>query len=238
MTDLSADQKRLIFVIVSLFETDKLPSPAAYSSCSILGDKAGITYGIHQCTAHRGTLSLVVAEYERLGGARSAYLIEHQHIIRASVSVSPKSIPPEVARYMEELRLAGSDPVMQQAQEVVFNAHYWQPAHKKWTALKLSEPLSLLALYDCTIQSGIGRIDMLRDHFAELPPSKGGAERPWTRAFIEARQAWLAAFVGKDDEHTRLVRRSVYRTQALLELAQLEEGWKLRSPLTVRGKKI
>ena len=53
-------QKHVIDCVLSIFETGRVPTSASYSTCSILADGAGISYGKHQCTDKSGSLDLVV----------------------------------------------------------------------------------------------------------------------------------------------------------------------------------
>ncbi len=42
-------QKRAIDSIISIFETGRVPTPAAYATCAVLKDGAGISYGNFCC---------------------------------------------------------------------------------------------------------------------------------------------------------------------------------------------
>jgi len=61
-------QKRAIDSIISIFETGRVPTPAAYATCAVLKDGAGISYGKHQCTDKSGSLDLVCKRYIDLRG--------------------------------------------------------------------------------------------------------------------------------------------------------------------------
>ena len=120
---------------------------------------------------------------------------------------------------------------MQEAQRTVFQRLYWTPVLAQAEAVGVSLPLSLLALYDLAIHSGPGRLAKLRPRFPEWPPSLGGEERLWTRALLQARHDWLTL------HRSAVIRRTTYRTAALLEL--VEQGrWQLSTPLTVRGVRV
>lgn len=232
---------RVIDAIVSLFETGKLPSPEAYQTVTLLPDKAGVTFGKHQTTAHAGGLAEVLAAYEAKGGLYAEQLAPYRPRLLETCDrkINPKRPPRWIVEFMDLLRKAGSDPKMQQAQDEVFEKKYRAPAFHYAQHLGLVEPLSYLSLYDVTIQSGLSRIDTLRPLFEALPPSKGGDERTWTSAFNAARRKWLENFTCAEPDRQRIIRRSAYRVVALQELErQGDKGWRLQPPLLVRGVTI
>ena len=57
---LTPSQKHAIDCVLSIFETGRVPTAASYSTCTILADGAGISYGKHQSTDRAGSLDLVV----------------------------------------------------------------------------------------------------------------------------------------------------------------------------------
>jgi hypothetical protein len=230
-------QRRTIDAIVSIFETGKLPSPAAYGTASILADGAGISYGVHQVTA-ASLLPALLAEYDRRDGLYAGRLRPYLAQLGATRELRPPGPYPEwVELVLELLRAAGSDPIMQQVQRDLFARGYWEPATAYATSIGLELPLSHLAVYDTWIQSGGGRVARLRDRFPASPPSKGGDEQRWTAQFLGARRKWLAEFSSHDGAKQRLVRSTVYRVDALLELVEAD-AWDLRLPLVVRGVRI
>lgn len=235
-------ERESIFALTSIFETGRLPSPAAYGSASVLADGAGVTAGVHQATAKSGALHAVVRAYYAAGGSlgaeprhrppRQGWPLELvEEVLTSSVDVAPGQESQRVRALVSLLQAAGSDPRMVAAQESTFLQRYWEPALDYGQRLGLALPLSYALLYDTWIQSGDLRVDILRDTFRERPPSLGGSERPWTRALCEARRRWLSRSANP------LVRRSVYRCDALLDLMDADR-WDLARPLTVRGVTI
>lgn len=226
---LSATQKRVIDSVLSINETGKLPSPTAYSTVTVLADGAGISYGKHQSTDRSGSLDAIVMRYLDLGGAHSDKFDKFLPKLTANFSskVDPKNPPAEVKELMQLLSLAGKDPLMQQAQDQVFEELYWVPVLQRGTAMKLTLPFTYLALYDTSIHSGPGRIDSLRKVFPERPPATGGEEKAWAKAFLNARYSWLKAYPNP------LVQRSAERVTAILKVAAAD-NWNLDTPLTYR----
>ena len=225
---ITAEQKRACKAIVSIFETGKAAgNPAA---CTILPDGAGISYGAHQATDAADSLDAILVAYLRLGGAMQAEAREVLALVQADISTRYRSISsasPGVVRAVDLLRKMGADPVMAQAQEEVFERLYWQPAQDQAEGMGLIEPLSWAICYDTAIHSGPGGIAKIRARFAALPPIRGGDERVWAKAYVEARRAWLASRGG-------IVASTVYRMDAFLALMAAGR-WDLALPLTVRG---
>jgi len=183
------EQKVFIDSVLSINETGKLPSPTAYSTVTILKDGAGISYGKHQSTDRSGSLDAIVMRYLDLNGSMASNFDPYLSKLNANFTtkVDPSNPPADVKALMKLLADAGKDPIMQRAQDEIFDEQYWMPSVNKGKAMKLTLPLSYLALYDTCIHSGSGRIDALRKVFPEVPPFSGGDVKAWTRAFLSAR---------------------------------------------------
>lgn len=234
---IAATQKRAIDAIVSVFETGKLPSPAAYSTVAILSDGAGISYGMHQTTA-ASSLPALLEEYIRRDGLYAARIRGLMYLLPSTRAMSSSSAVPEaVALLVDLLRAAGADPIMQEVQRDTFNRLYWEPATTYAGSLGLETALSHLAVYDTWVHSGGGRVANLRERFPATPPSRLGDERVWTAQFCRARRDWLAGFTSVDPKKQKLVRTTVYRVDALLDLIA-DDAWDLALPLVVRGVRI
>jgi len=242
----SPEQRDTIDAIVSIFETGRLPSAAAYATTTILSDGAGISYGSHQATARGGALQAVIEDYYTRGGVlqvrdEPAPLRVVLETATRSVGLTPGGVPLDVMALMRALERAGSEPVMREAQRHVFDRRYWAPTYATGRELGLKYALSYLALYDLSIHSGppssasdsTSRLAKLRRDFSAYPPSdpRTRGERVWVVALIQARRRWLAA------HSNPVVQKTVYRCDSLLDLAEAG-AWDLRRPLTVRGVRI
>lgn len=227
------NQKKVIDSVLSIFETGRVPSPQSYQTCAILTDGAGISYGKHQSTDRSGSLDKIVDLYIQKGGKHAADLTQFTQklALNETAKVDPKSPPPWVKHLVGILKEAGKDPVMQEAQDEVFDANYWVPAVGHAQALGLQTAMGQLVIYDTCIHSGAGGIAIIRARFAEIPPVKGGDEKAWVQAYVNARRGWLAA------NKNPLVQKTVYRMDAFNELIKVG-NWDLNTPMTVRGVKI
>jgi len=234
MMNYTPDQKRAIDSVLSIFETGRVPTAASYATCSILADGAGVSYGKHQCTDRAGSLDLVVKAYIKKGGKLAKELDACLPLLasNASTKVPPKGPwGAEVTNLIALLKSAGSDPIMQEAQNEVFDTNYFLPAVSHAKDIGLTTALGLLTVYDTCIHSGPGGVSAIRAKFPEPSPAKGGDEKAWVCAYIAARRNWLAG------NSNALVQKTVYRMDALNDLAK-SNNWDLALPLTVRNVKI
>jgi hypothetical protein len=117
---ITPQQKHVVDCIIAIFETGKVPSPSAYSACTVLADGAGISYGKHQCTDKAGSLDLVVKRYIAKGGQHALELSEFmpQLATNESTKVPPKGPHPHwLQSLMNLLRIAGAEKKMQEAHD-------------------------------------------------------------------------------------------------------------------------
>jgi len=229
------EQKHVIDCVLSIFETGRLPSPASYSTCSILNDGAGISYGKHQCTDGGGALDAVCKRYIELKGKYAETLSHYMIYLRTNESTKFNSnvanYPSWLTSLISLLKTAGTDPVMQQAQNQIFDEQYWTPAVKHGQNIGLQTALGHLITYDSTIHSGPAGVTIIRNLFPQKSPTNGGDEKEWCLAYIAARRAWLLRSPNK------LVQKTVYRMDALKQIAD-SGNWELKTPLIVRNIKI
>lgn len=228
---ITTPQKHAIDCIISIFETGRIPTAAAYATCTILPDGAGISYGKHQSTDRAGSLDKVVQRYIELGGQHAAAFRPMLPYFASNKSASEPPKGPwsaETTAAVNLLKQAGTDPVMHRAQDEVFDANYWLPAVNICKEAKLVTPLAHAVVYDGLIHGGF---QVVRNRFAAVPPAKGGDEKTWVKEYLKARRAWLSASANE------LLRRTVYR-QDVFEAIIATGNWDLTLPLVVRGVTI
>jgi chitosanase len=233
MPALSKEQKHVIDCVLAIFETGKVPTAKSYSTCTVLSDGAGISYGKHQATDKAGSLDAIVKAYIAKKGKHAAELTPYLPAIESSESAKadPKNLPANVKALVELLKKAGEDPIMQACQDEVFDANYFSPALKHAEKAGVKTALAVLVIYDTCIHSGPGGVDKIRAKFAAKSPATGGTEKEWVVAYIQARREWLLA------NSNPIVQKCVYRQDALMDLVKAD-NWDLKMPLTVRGQKI
>lgn len=227
------DQKHAIDCVLAIFETGKVPTAKSYSTCTVLADGAGISYGKHQATDRAGSLDAIVKSYVAKKGKHAAELTPYLPSIEAneSAKADPKNLPANIKALVELLKKAGEDPIMQTCQDEVFDANYFTPAVKHAEKAGVKTALGLLVIYDTCIHSGPGGVDKIRAKFAAKSPANGGDEKIWIAEYVKSRREWLLA------SPNPLVQKCTYRMDAL-EALMKDGKWDLPLPLTVRGQKI
>ena len=227
------EQKYVIDCVLSIFETGRIPSAASYAACTILADGAGISYGKHQATDRAGSLDKIVQLYIDKKGSLSEQLKPFLTRLAANetAKLDPKKPPVWAQKLIEILKQTGSDSIMRDAQDEVFDSAYWIPAVGHATNAGLKTALGHLVIYDTCIHSGPGGVANIRSKFPELAPSRGGDEKVWILAYVKARREWLLS------NKNPLVQKTTYRMDALEDIAK-SGNWDLSTPLKVRGVTI
>ena len=188
-----ASSQNTIYSVLSVIETGKLEPD--YGSAHVLADGAGITFGKHQSTDRSDSLDAILWRYIDKGGSLSVELALYMPWLKenGTAGEDPGNLSERCQELIDVLHATGTDPVMHEAQDFVFRERYWQPAISHALHMGLQLPLSMLVCYDTQIHSGngSGSIANIRKRFPEVPPSGGGDEKAWVRAYLEARREWL-----------------------------------------------
>lgn len=121
--------------------------------------------------------------------------------------------------FINLLKEAAQDTVMQQCQEKAFNSMYITPALEWCSKSNIVLPLSKTVIADSFLQSG-SILSLLRNRFSEKIPAKGGDEKEWIKSYCLTRKDWLS-------KHSRKVlNKTVYRMDFFLSLIQ-KNDWSL-----------
>lgn len=212
-------QKAKILAIINVFETGKVEgnyaSVSRYNDGPLYKGKKlrQVTYGRSQTTEY-GNLKSLLSSYIT---AKGQYAKEIEPYLskfgkKPSVLVMDKD-------FLSWLRKAGKDPIMISTQDEFFDSLYFQPAKHFFEGEGFTLPLSLLVIYDSYIHSG-GILTKLRNQFPERTPRKGGDEKAWITAYVNARHDWLT------HHGNLLLRKTNYRTQCFLNQFK-DNNWKL-----------
>lgn len=226
-----ASKKPVIKSIVNVFETGK--AVGDYGLATILKDGAGISYGRSQATDGSDSLDQICYAYIDRGGDLADRLATFMPYLEkdATTKLDPSNPPSWCLELLDLLREAGADPVMQAAQDAVFDTNYWSPAVAQAEQMGLTLLLSYAVVYDTCIHSGPGGVSKIRSKFPELPPARGGQEKSWAQAYVKARRNWLAG------HSNPIVQKTVYRMDAFQALID-QDNWNLTTPFYVRKVKI
>lgn len=180
------------------------------------------------------TLSFGVTEYGNLKTLLQSYVVAKGALskdVEAYVAKVGKQPLANNTKFIDLLKAAGKDPVMQQCQEAAYESMYIAPAMKWCDKNKLVLNLSKLVIADSFLQSG-SILMSIRNKFAENLPLVGGDEKKWIESYCIVRNDWLA-------NHTRkILNKTTYRTGMMLKLIEAGD-WDLSAPKYVaNGVKI
>jgi chitosanase len=216
-------QKKKILSIVNIFETGKISGD--YGNISIFHDGPNkikqVTYGRSQTTEFGNLADLIKRYVDNKGqyaSQLSPYLTKIGHLNQ------PLS---DDNNFIQLLKQAGKDPIMQSTQDSFFDAHYFNPAVKWASDNGFTLPLSLLVIYDSYIHSG-SIPKFLRDDFSEKVPVNGGDEKKWIIAYVEDRKHWLST------ASNPILHNTVYRMETILDEIS-HNNWDLSQPVAACG---
>jgi chitosanase len=210
-----------IYSIVGFFETSR--TTPSYDTLTILPDGPDkirqVTFGAYQVTEF-GNLRLLLQLYCNKGGGAEIPVFKP---LLPLIGKLPSKWTNR--NFVEALKRAGKERVMEIAQDEFFQTNYMDPAIQWCKVNKLVLPLSLLVIFDSFIHSG-GIFAFLRNEFPEATPAKGGDEKKWVTTYVNARDKWL-------ENHSReLLQHTDYRTDSFI-LAIREDNWNLDKPFKV-----
>jgi chitosanase len=221
MSDAVTRKKDKIQSILNVFETGK-PN-GDYSNVTIFSDgpkgMRQITYGKSQ-TTEWGNLQKLIKSYSKKNGKHSEFFKPYVSKIGRISLVNDKKL-------INELREAGSDPIMIEAQDNFFDEVYWKPALEFFKDNGFTHPLSMLVIYDSFIHSE-GILNFLRSRFPAKTPINGGNEKQWIEQYVNVRHSWLA------NHQNLILRKTTYRTRNMLQ-AIVKNDWNLDRPFSANG---
>ncbi|MFZ1546732.1 MAG: chitosanase, partial [Candidatus Nitrotoga sp.] len=223
---LTADQEQRIRALISTFETGS-PEPDYSSVSMIAGDNEGITYGFLAATRGSGNLHSVVASYLKKPGAR--YNSELYPFLKPLEARDPKLDSNTELRTF--LIKAGTDPLMQSAQNELFGQLYFLPAFRIAQQIGIRSPLGIAVVLDSIVHGGWRSLKNATIKQTGGSPVSGIDERIWLKTYLQKRVEYLSS------HRSANLHKSAYRPKALLEL--IEQGnFDLRPPLLIQGIKI
>lgn len=211
--------------VLNVFETGR--PEGDYSNVSIYKDGGGgsyrqITYGASQ-TTQDSNLDKLLYKYldsNPTNQEAAAIISEYTPTKKDRSLVNNK-------QFIQALKDAGKDPVMQTCQDEFFDEAYFVPAYKWFLENGFKLPLSMLVIYDSFIHSG-GILSFLRKRFAEVPPAKGGDEQQWIQAYVATRSNWLS------NHSNKILRNTVYRMNTMQSLIDAGD-WTLEGTINANG---
>lgn len=223
--NLTPEQRRIIEGVIGVFETGT--PDGRYDAISIFADGPHnvrqITYGRSQTTEY-GNLRELIKRYVATAGPFSDVLGVYVNKIGSVPLVDDK-------RFKDALKRVGTTDQMKRVQDAFFDDVYFAPAVDWADAHGFTQALSMLVIYDSFIHSG-SILWTIRNRFKEVPPFKGGDERKWINAYVNARHVWLGT-------HSRkILHATTYRTKCFRD--QIARGnWALSEiPIKANGVEV
>jgi chitosanase len=133
--------------------------------------------------------------------------------------------------FIDLLKKAGTDPLMQQAQREEFASRYLYPAIAWGESCGFTLPLSFLVIADSYLHSG-SMLGFLMAKFPEKKPNAGGNEKTWINQYLETRHAWLK------NHSNKILNRTTYRADCYMREAA-KDNWDLSAgPLVMNGTAV
>ena len=212
--------------ILNAFETGK--ADGDYGAISVFNDGPGnikqYTVGKSQTTEF-GNLRELLRRYIDNKGIYADGFRKYAVRIGNKPSIYKDSV------FEELIKKSALDPIMRNTQDSFFDDVYWKPALKFFNDNEFTLPLSLLVIYDTAIHSGPAlnsprsMMTILRKRFNEVPPVKGGDEKAWVEAYVNARHSWLANHSSRP-----ILRKTIYCTNTFKQLIA-DNNWDLKGTI-------
>ncbi len=233
--------RRTIWAITSIFESGSPEGdPTAYQNT----DAGIISYGKHQATLQSGTLQRVIDAYLLRSDSPTSLAIQQEYAER--IAARDASLRQD-QRLKELLIAAAAEPEMSDAQDMVFDQRFFQPAITQARMYNLSSPLGLACLYDTQIQGGLFTLlpqtkEALGGIVGDLRPDGPIAEETFIQTFLDLREQRLLRLA--DDASSRgnnaqaqALRVSTFRIAEYRQLLQAQ-NLTLEGDLSIRGRKV
>lgn len=215
---------RICNEVLRVFETGS--KQGDYSKVTIYADGPGnakqITYGAAQ-TTESGNLKTLLERYISAGADTAASKIIRDRLPK--IGKRPYLVDDKV--FIQALKDAGKEELMQRTQDKFFDDVYWNPAYKWFHNNGFTLPLSMLVIFDSFIHSG-SILSFLRNRFKEGVPSSGGSEKLWISEYVRVRKSWLAG------HSNTILRKTTYRMDTM-QRAISADNWNLTAPLNANG---
>jgi chitosanase len=194
-------KKWIAMRLVSAAENSSLDWRAQFGYIEDIGDGCGYTAGIIGFCSRTGDMLTLVETYTavRPDNVLAGYL---PALRRVKGTPSHEGLDPD---YPRDWRTASADPAFQAAQESERDRVYFDPAVRDAKADGV-RALGQFAYYDAAVQHGYNGMRTIREATLRRvkPPSRGGDEVAWLRAFLDERVAQLKRNRGEGRDTSRV----------------------------------
>lgn len=219
---LDAKTENKVIQILSVFETGQ--KTVRYDGVYVMPDgknkrrQVTLSYGF---TEDGGNLSKVLQFYI-LSNGRFAYqtapFVEKIGTGTLYKSDTFKALLKEAAQ---------KDPFFNACQDFAFRALYLKRGYEKAEEFGIETNLGKAVIIDSVLH---GSLDYVANLFSEARPSRGGDEKIFIKAYLNAREKWLS-------ESSALLADTVYRVRGFREAVKMND-WDLLKPFDANGTLI
>ena len=189
----NSEQHLIADQIISIFENGTTEIQYGYAE-HIASDQHGITAGRAGFTSATGDMLIVVERYTQLkpGNPLAEYIPELQRLEQVYIDhdyeLSEEGANVEnLGGLIPAWKQAAEDDVFRGVQDAVTNELYFDPVLNKARALGIRYPLTLLCLYDASIQHGYDGMLQMVSRISLPQPVDGGDELAWLKEFNRIR---------------------------------------------------
>jgi hypothetical protein len=225
MLQLQPFQEEKISSVLNIFETGKpeLNYGAVYIYPDGDNKRKQVTLSIG-FTEDSGSLGKVIRIYIEAKGMYANEFLPY-------VNKIGKGILWNNTAFINLIKKAGTnDLIFVETQEFVYRTLYVHPSRNVAESLGLKLPLSILVVQDSKLH---GSFELVRGLFPEVPPSSGGDEKKWVKAYCEARKAWWLGH--PKNPWANIKGRGSYRMDTFLEAIE-KNNWDLKQTLNTNGQ--
>lgn len=212
--------------IISVFENNTTTLQYAYAE-HLLDDQHGITAGRAGFTSATGDLLMVVERYVAVkpdNNLLNPYIKELKRLddIYAKHDYELSSEGANVENLdglIEAWRQSAKDPLFRDMQDEIVNELYFNPARELTQSIGARLPITLLNIYDASIQHGsAGVLEMIKQ-VSLLKPKNGGDEIAWLKEFNKIR---LDVMLNTVVDGKKIWEDSIYRQHELVDMIEDE----------------
>jgi chitosanase len=210
-----------IIAIMAKFETGR--DKVAYDGVYVYNDgrnkrpQVTLSYGF---TEDGGNLIIVLQAYFLL---RGVYWLK----LRPYLTDVGRGVLHKNEKFKNLLREMASDPIFRKIQDLCFVSLYINKGYSKADEYGVKTHLGIAVIIDSVLH---GSLDDVANEFPELRPSRGGNEKIWVKAYLNARIKWLT-------DKGKPLSNTTYRPLSFLDAIE-KDNWDLSKPFIANGTTI
>jgi chitosanase len=218
------DQRLIADKIISVFENNTTALAYGYAE-HIVSDQHGITAGRAGFTSATGDMLMVIERYAALkpeDNPLSQYIDELKRLEKIYIDngyeLSSEGADVEnLDGLIDAWKLSADDALFRKIQDEVVDELYFNPALEVARTTGAVLPITLLNIYDASIQHGIEGVRDIIDQISPAQPKDGGDEIAWLKAFNEVR---LDVMLNTIVDGEAIWKDTVYRQHELVDMIE------------------